>query len=55
MNNIFKKRLDINHIIQKLIEIDKLKALLLDSYQMNLFDYMPREVVQIPDTDIKSI
>ncbi|EAR89262.2 transmembrane protein, putative (macronuclear) [Tetrahymena thermophila SB210] len=45
-NKKVKKRLDIIYILEKLIEIDKLKVLLLNPDQINLFDYMPKEFVQ---------
>ncbi len=41
------KKLDIIYIINKFIEIDKLKNLLLTQEQLKLFNYIPRP--QIPD------
>lgn len=44
-NKKVKKRLDILYILEKILEIDKLKVLLLNPDQINLFDYMPKEFV----------
>ncbi|KAL4489923.1 hypothetical protein ABPG72_010822 [Tetrahymena utriculariae] len=40
------ERFDIIYILQKLVEIDKLKVLLLSYEQQKLFEYMPKPVVQ---------
>lgn len=37
--------LDVKRILQKLIEIDKLKMLLLDESQVKLFEYLPKPVI----------
>jgi hypothetical protein len=37
-----KERLDIVYILNKLVEIDKLKMLLLNSDQRKLFEYLPK-------------
>ncbi|KAL4446647.1 hypothetical protein ABPG74_005585 [Tetrahymena malaccensis] len=54
-NKKVKKRLDIIYILEKLIEIDKLKVLLLNPDQINLFDYMPKEFVQFNSMENKDI
>jgi hypothetical protein len=41
------KKIDILFIVKKLIEIDKLKALLLTPDQLKLFDYLPKPVVPV--------
>ncbi len=40
------KKMDIIFIIKKLIEIDKLKALLLNESQQKLFDYLPKPTIK---------
>ena len=40
-----KERLDIVYILNKLVEIDKLKMLFLDPQQIKLFEYLPKPVV----------
>ncbi|KAL4473495.1 hypothetical protein ABPG74_022359 [Tetrahymena malaccensis] len=42
------QKLDIFYIIKKLFEVDKLKRLLLDADQIQLFEYMPKPTI-IPD------
>lgn len=37
--------MDIIFIIKKLIEVDKMKALLLSDEQLKLFDYIPKPVI----------
>lgn len=39
------KSIDILHIITKLSEIDKLKMILLNSYQIKMFDYLPKPMI----------
>lgn len=39
------ERLDIVYILKKLVEIDKLKMLLLNDQQRRVFDYLPKPVV----------
>ena len=39
------KRIDISYIIQKLVEIEKLKVLLLDADQLKLFEYLPKPLL----------
>ena len=39
------KRIDIAYIIQKIVEIEKLKVLLLDSDQLKLFEYLPKPLL----------
>lgn len=39
-------RLDIIFVLQKLVEIDKLKILLLNQDQRQLFDFLPKPIVQ---------
>lgn len=39
------KRLDISFILQKLVEVEKLKVLLLDSDQLKLFEYLPKPIL----------
>lgn len=39
------KRIDISFIIQKLVEIEKIKVLLLDSNQLKLFEYIPKPIL----------
>ncbi len=45
MNKVIE-RLDIVYLIEKIVEIDKLKMLLLNDKQRQLFDYLPRPVIQ---------
>lgn len=40
-----KQRLDVIYILNKLVEIDKLKLLLLNTDQLKLFEYLPKPVV----------
>ncbi|KAL4472464.1 hypothetical protein ABPG74_018413 [Tetrahymena malaccensis] len=50
IQNSMKKvgeRMDIIFILKKLIEVDKLKMLLLNDDQRKLFDYLPRPVVHL--------
>ncbi|EAR92620.2 transmembrane protein, putative (macronuclear) [Tetrahymena thermophila SB210] len=42
------QKLDIFYIVKKLFEVDKLKRLLLDSDQIQLFEYMPKPTIN-PD------
>jgi len=42
-----KERLDVVYIIQKLVEIDKLKMLLLNEDQLKLFEYLPKPIVHM--------
>ncbi|KAL4510814.1 hypothetical protein ABPG72_004968 [Tetrahymena utriculariae] len=50
------QRLDIVYILNKLVEIDKLKMLLLDHNQRELFEFLPRPVVlQKENEDINQI
>ena len=46
-----KQRLDIVYILNKLVEIDKLIALLLDSNQKKLFDFLPRPIVLLNENE----
>jgi hypothetical protein len=39
--------MDIIYIIRKLIELDKLKELLLTPDQIKLFDYMPKPMIPL--------
>ena len=39
------KRIDISYIIQKLVEVEKLKVLLLDADQLKLFEYLPKPLL----------
>ena len=39
------KRIDITYIIQKIVEIEKLKVLLLDADQLKLFEYLPKPLL----------
>jgi len=39
------KRIDITYIIQKIVEIEKLKVLLLDADQLKLFEYLPKPIL----------
>ena len=39
------KRIDISYIIQKIVEIEKLKVLLLDADQLKLFEYLPKPLL----------
>ena len=41
-----KRKTDIIYIIKKLIELDKLKLLLLNENQLKLFDYLPKPRIQ---------
>jgi hypothetical protein len=43
----FQKKLDVVFIIRKLLEVDKLKSLLLDQNQLKLFDYIPRPTISL--------
>ncbi|EAS03774.2 transmembrane protein, putative (macronuclear) [Tetrahymena thermophila SB210] len=45
--------LDIVYILKKLTEIDKLKMLLLDEQQINLFEYLPRPKIYIEKNQIQ--
>lgn len=47
---IINQRIDIVYILNKLVEIDKLKCLLLTQDQIRLFDFLPKP--QISDTSI---
>lgn len=50
------QRLDIVYILNKLVEIDKLKMLFLDHNQRELFEFLPRPVVlQKKNTDINEV
>lgn len=50
------QRLDIIYILNKLVEIDKLKMLLLDHNQQELFEFLPRPVVlQKDNRDINEV
>lgn len=50
------QRLDIVYILNKLVEIDKLKMLLLDHHQRELFEYLPKPVVlQKSKSDISEV
>ena len=54
VNKAFDKltaKLDIFYIINKLIELDKLKLLLLDENQLRLIDYIPRPVIKENEKD----
>ena len=39
------ERFDALYILHKLIEVDKLKILLLDRFQLNLFDFLPKPII----------
>ncbi len=41
-----EERLDVFNILKKMREIDKLKALLLDKYQLALFDNLPKPILE---------
>jgi len=41
------ERIDIVYILQKLVEIDKLKMILLNEQQRRVFDYLPKPVVDL--------
>lgn len=41
------QRLDIVFIMKKLIEVDKLKMLLLNENQRKIFEYLPRPIVRL--------
>ena len=43
--NLIKQKLDISYILRKFYEIDKLKMLLLNEKQYNLFEYLPKPVI----------
>jgi hypothetical protein len=45
------QKLDVVFIIKKLIELDKLKSLILTSEQLKLFDYIPKPVIPIFDNN----
>lgn len=45
-----KERLNAVHILQKLVELEKLKILLLDENQLKLFDYLPKPLIQLNPT-----
>lgn len=44
-NELLNKNLDIAHIINKLVEIEKLKFILFDKTQLTVFEYMPKPVI----------
>jgi hypothetical protein len=48
-------KLDIVFIIKKLIEIDKLKRVLLDENQIKLFDYIPKPTVPLPNNNLVAV
>ena len=41
-----RERVDIVYILEKLVEIDKLKILLLNDDQLKLFDFLPKPTVK---------
>ena len=42
---MIKNKLNITYLLKKFVEIDKLKTLILDKDQLNLFDYLPKPVI----------
>ncbi|KAL4499952.1 hypothetical protein ABPG72_015301 [Tetrahymena utriculariae] len=42
-----KERLNAVYIMQKLVELEKLKILLLDEHQLKLFDYLPKPMISL--------
>jgi hypothetical protein len=42
-----KYHLEVTNIIKKLIEVDKLKLLLFDKEQMELFEYLPKPTIKL--------
>ncbi|KAL4493486.1 hypothetical protein ABPG72_007494 [Tetrahymena utriculariae] len=47
-----KERLDVVYIMQKLVEIDKLKMLVLNEDQIKLFEYLPKPIVHLNPKEI---
>ena len=43
--------LDILNITKKLMEIDKIKMLLLDPDQLHLFEYLPKPVINVDEIE----
>ena len=43
--NLIKQKLDISYILSKFYEVDKLKMLILNENQYNLFEYLPKPVI----------
>lgn len=43
--SLLEEKLDISYIMKKFYEIDKLKMILLNENQYNLFDYLPKPVI----------
>lgn len=44
-NKAIDKRIDVGFLIQKLVEIEKLKVLLLNEDQLQLFEYLPKPML----------
>lgn len=42
-----KERLNAVYIMQKLVELEKLKILLLDEHQLKLFEYLPKPMISL--------
>ncbi|EAS03086.2 transmembrane protein, putative (macronuclear) [Tetrahymena thermophila SB210] len=47
-----KERLDVVYIMQKLVEIDKLKMLVLNEDQIKLFEYLPKPIVHLNPKEV---
>ena len=43
--DLIKNKLNITYLLKKFVELDKLKMLILDKDQLNLFDYLPKPVI----------
>ena len=53
-NKVFRtmyKDIDIIHLLEKVKEIDKLKSILLDINQKNMFDYIPKSKITLDNDD----
>ncbi|KAL4476317.1 hypothetical protein ABPG74_010050 [Tetrahymena malaccensis] len=48
--DILYSHIDILNIVNKLIELEKLKHLLLNEDQIKLFDYLPKPILKLPKT-----
>lgn len=54
-NEILNKNLDISHILNKLVEIEKLKFILLDKTQLTVFDFMPKPIISLNSKDKRKL
>ena len=51
---ILQENLNISNILKKLLELEKLKYILLSGDQLNLFQYIPKPLVQLPNNTVPS-